>query len=98
MSSQRQLTDKFTWDPEAKEIELLDWETNSDHFNKLSAYIRQMLTERYSIDVYRSMDEERFDVLVRKYALRFDEKFLSLVMYITMMMRKYFSIEPDEQR
>jgi hypothetical protein len=87
MSSQRILTDSIKFSDEVRAIELLDWETKPDDFDKLFAHVIQTICQRKGISrerIFSTLAEPDLRKEVRRLAEMFQEKHLSLVMYIYM--------------
>ena len=99
MGSTRVLSDKFAWTQEQRAIELLDWETRPEDFDRLCEHVIATLVERDGVSrqrLFSIVTEEEFRSQVRLSAQRFTEKFQSLSLYVYMRMK--FLVLPSAGR
>src|SRR6266511_1504162 len=91
MSSIRTLTDKIAWTDDIRTIELLDWETRPEDFDRLCEFIIGQFAERDGVTrerLFAVLPEPEFRHQVRVCAERFTEKFLSLVIFVYLRMKQ----------
>ena len=90
MSSTRTLRDRMAWTDELRAIELLDWETKPEDFDRLYEHVIGLVltrTHRTREQLFAVMSDEELRREVRSAAERFEERFLSLRMFIYMWLR-----------
>jgi len=88
MSSTRQL--KMGFPDEIRSIELLDWETRPQDFDRLCEFIIGLFAERDHVSrerLFSILSEEDFRRELRRCAESFKESSRSLVMYVYMRMK-----------
>lgn len=89
MSSTRTLTNKIAWTDDLRAIELLDWETRPEDFDRLCEFIIQQFAERDGIgreQIFGILPEPEFRRELRICAEHFTERSLSLVSYVHLRM------------
>jgi hypothetical protein len=82
MSSTRTLTDKIAWTDDLRTIELLDWETRPEDFDRLCEFIIQQFAERDGISreqLFSILPEPEFRRELRLCAEHFTERSLICV-------------------
>jgi len=87
MSSTRTLSNKMAWTDEDRAIELLDWETKSEDFDRLCQHLVGLLCSRghwTQEKLFALMPEEQLRREIRATAERFEDRFISLPMFIYM--------------
>lgn len=87
MSSTRKLDSRFAWKEEDRAIELLDWETKPEDFERLCQYVIGLLCDRGHWTrkrLFALIPEEQLRREVRATAETFQERFVSLPMFIYM--------------
>jgi hypothetical protein len=87
MSSIRKLDSKFAWREEDRAIELLDWETKPEDFDRLYEHVVGLLCNRghWTRDkLFTLISEEQLHREIRAAAEAFRERFVSLPMFIYM--------------
>jgi hypothetical protein len=86
MSSTRKLSDKLPLSDELRAIELLDWETKPQDFERLFEHVIGLLSERgwTREKLFALIPEEQFRREVRGTAQTFQERFITLPGYIFM--------------
>jgi hypothetical protein len=90
MSSTRILTDKIAWTDNLRSIELLDWETRPEDFDRLCEFIITKFSERDGMtreQLFNILPENEFRKQLRICAERFTEKFQSLTIYVYQRMK-----------
>ena len=78
------------WTDELRAIELLDWETKPEDFDRLYEHVIGLLltrTHKTREQLRRLMSEDELRQEVRTTAERFEERFKSLPMFIYMWLR-----------
>jgi hypothetical protein len=91
MSSKRTLTDKIAWTDDLRTIELLDWETRPEDFDRLCEFIIATFAERDGAtreQLFSILPEEEFRAEIRVCAELFTERFQSLVGFIHLRMNQ----------
>jgi hypothetical protein len=99
MSSMRKLWDKMAWPDDIRAIELLNWESRPEEFNRLCDFIIEKFAERDGISrdrLFSFVPEDEFRRQVRASAELFTERQRSLVMFIYMRMK--FLVMPSAGR
>jgi hypothetical protein len=86
MSSARTLDPRFDWTEDQRAIELLDWETRPQDFDRLCHHVIGLLCERgwTRERLFAVIPEERFRREIRATAEVFEERHISLPMFIFM--------------
>jgi len=90
MSSTRKLTDKIAWTDEIRAIELLEWETRPEDFDRLCEFIIGQFAKRDGATrerLFSVLPEPKFRREVRISAERFTEKFQSLAIFVYLRMK-----------
>jgi hypothetical protein len=80
----------MAWTDESRVIELLDWETKSEDFDRLYEHVIGLVltrTHRTREQLFAVMSDEELRREVRSAAERFEERFMSLPMFIYMRLR-----------
>jgi hypothetical protein len=98
MSSTRRLSEKVAWDSERRAIELLDWETKQEDFDRLFEYIVTQLTKRNGVTrerLFRVVSEPDLRREVRAAAESFQENHISLPLFIYLHAAAVFHIAPS---
>jgi hypothetical protein len=83
----RTLSDKMAWTDETRAFELLDWETKPEDFDRLCDRVIGFLRSRGHWTTERLfvlVPEEQLRREIRATAERFEERFISLPMFIYM--------------
>ena len=78
------------WTDELRAIELLDWETKPEDFDRLYEHVIGLLltrTHKTREQLLRLMSEDELRREVRTTAERFEERFMSISMFIYMWLR-----------
>ena len=91
MSSTRTLTKKIAWTEDTRAIELLDWETRPEDFDRLCEFIIGQFAERDGVTrerLFSILPEEELLRQIRICAERFTERFQSLVIFIYLRMKQ----------
>lgn len=99
MSSARQLHMSFP--DEVRAIELLDWETRPEDFDRLCEFVIALFAERDHISrdrLFRALDEESFRRELRHCAESFTERSRSLVIYVYLRMKLLVLPEAARQK
>ena len=86
MSSTRTLDSRFAWTDELRAVELLDWETKPEDFDRLCEHIIGLLCERgwTREGLFALISEDQVRREIRATAQRFQERFVSLPMFVFM--------------
>ena len=86
MSSTRTLDRRFAWTENDRAIELLDWETKSEDFDRLCEHVIGLLSERgwTRERLFALIPEDQLRQEIRAMALRFQERFVSLPKFVFM--------------
>ena len=86
MGSTRKLSDRLLWSDELRAIELLDWETKPQDFDRLFEHIIGLLREKgwTRERLFSLIPEKQFRREVRAKAQTFHERFITLPGYIFM--------------
>src|SRR5258705_13402636 len=89
MSSSRILDPKFSWSEEQRAIELLDWETKPQDFDRLCTHVLDLLNEKgwTSQRIFDLLPEDQFRHEVHVVAQRFQERYVSLPRFISLWFR-----------
>jgi hypothetical protein len=77
----------MAWTDETRVIELLDWETKPEDFDRLYQHVIGLLCSRghwTREKLFELMPEEQMQLEIRATAERFEERFMSLPMFIYM--------------
>jgi hypothetical protein len=85
MSSTRTLDSRFAWTDKDRVIELLDWATNPEDFDRLCQHVIGLLHDRghwTRAKLFALITEEQLRREIRATAERFHERFVSLPMFI----------------
>lgn len=85
MSSTRKLDGRFVWTDEDRATELLDWETKPEDFDRLCQHVFGLLCSRghwTREKVFALIPEEQLRREIRATAETFEERFISLPMFI----------------
>jgi hypothetical protein len=101
MSSTRTLTDKIAWTDDMRAIELLDWETRPEDFDRLCEFIIAKFAERDGVTrerLFSVLPEEEFRRQLRVCAERFTERFQSLVIFVYLRMKQLVLPEAVRQK
>ena len=80
----------MAWTDDLRAIELLDWETRPEDFDRLYEHVIGLLvtrTHKTRKQLLSVMSEEELRREVRATAERFEERFMSLPMFIYMWLR-----------
>lgn len=99
MSSSRKLSERIEWSEETRAIELLDWETRPEDFEKLCARIIRAFQERDGLTpeaLFELIPEREFRRQVRLSAEQFTERHISLLIYVHLRLK--FLVIPEFQR
>ena len=91
MSSTRTLTEKIAWTDDMRAIELLDWETRPEDFDRLCEFIIGKFAERDGVSrerLFSILPEDEFRRQIRVCAERFTERFHSLVIFVYLRMKQ----------
>src|SRR5262245_8340119 len=80
MSSTRTLDRRFAWSEELRAIELLDWETKPEDFDRLCQHVIGLLHERgwRRERLFALIPEDQLRQEIRATAQTFQERFVSL--------------------
>jgi hypothetical protein len=92
MSSTRKLSEKVAWDEKSRGLELLDWETKAEDFDRLCEHVIDMLLSRghWTREKLLSvMSEQDLRGEVRLAAERFEERFFSLPFFVYMWLNTW---------
>ena len=87
MSSTRELDTRFAWTDEDRAIELLNWETKPEDFDRLCQHVMGLLCERAHWTrekLFALISEEQLRREIRATAETFQERSVSLPMFIYM--------------
>jgi hypothetical protein len=84
MSSSRTLDPRFAWAEEDRAIELLDWETKPEDFDRLCQHVVGLLRDRgwTRERLFSLIPEEQLRREIRARAQRFQERSVSLPRYV----------------
>jgi len=85
MSSTRNLDRRFAWTDEQRAVEMLDWETKPEDFDRLCEHVIAWLCRKANWTqerLFTLMPEEQMRHEVRAKAQTFEERFISLPMFI----------------
>ena len=77
----------MAWTDEDRAIELLDWETKPEDFDRLYQHVLGLLCSRghwTRAKLFALMPEEQMRLEIRATAERFEERFMNLPMFIYM--------------
>jgi len=92
MSSTRTLTEKIAWPEDIRAIELLDWETSPEDFDRLCEFIIRQFAVRDGVPrerLFSVLAEEEFRRQVRVCAERFTERSRSIVIFVYLRMKLF---------
>jgi hypothetical protein len=87
MSSTRNLDSRFAWTEEDRAIELLDWETKPEDSDRLCQHVIDLLWDRghwTREKLFALIPEEQLRREIRATAETFQERFVSLPMFVYM--------------
>ena len=101
MSSTRKLTDKIAWSDDIRAIELLDWETRQEDFDRLCDFVIASFAERDSLtrdQLFSILPEHQFRRQLRICAEEFTERSRSLVIYVYLRMKLLVLPEAARQK
>ena len=89
MSSTRELDDRFAWTEADRAMELLDWETKPEDFDCLCKHVIGLLCDNgwTREKLFALIPEEQFRREIRATAQTFQERFVSLPMFIYMWLQ-----------
>src|SRR6185295_18829896 len=100
MSSTRTLDSRFAWTDELRVVELLDWETKPEDFDRLCQHVIGLLCERgwTRERLFAVIPEEQLRREIRATAQTFEERFVSLPMFVFMWLHTYRLPELSRQK
>jgi hypothetical protein len=90
MSSTRKLDGRFAWTDDDRAMELLDWETKPEDFDRLCQHVIGLLCSRGKWTrekLFALIPEEQLRREIRATAERFQERFVSVPMFIYILLR-----------
>jgi hypothetical protein len=84
MSSTRILDRRFAWTEEQQAMELLDWETKPEDFDRLCQHVIELLCDKgwTREKLFALIPEEQLRREIRATAERFQERYVSLPKFI----------------
>jgi hypothetical protein len=91
----------MAWTDERRAIELLDWETKPEDFERLYEHVIGLLitrTGKTREQLHETLAEEELRREIRAAAERFEERFISLPMFIYMWLRYFVLPRAAKQR
>lgn len=100
MSRTRTLSDTFYWSDEIRAVELLDWETRPEDFDRLCEFIVTSFAEREGLSrdrLFKILLEEEFRTQLHYCAEAFTEQSTSLVVYVYMRMKHLVVGQPGDR-
>jgi hypothetical protein len=92
MSSKRRLSRTVSWTEAERELELLDWETQPEHFDRLCNAVFELFAQRDGRtreQLFQVLPEAELREQIRHIAPEFHERFVSLPGFIYTRLRSW---------